>query len=356
MSRNVLTPSMVSVLALLTLSPAAPAQTATTDTSRGFSIRYADGRINTRPLRPRGGMMTAIFPRIEGMETARDGLALNGLEVNHVLQGDELVVTVSLLYRTGENRGTVPVATVRVAADRPIEVSELKRYGVAPITLSIVSIPATYAFVPRGVSVSPYVDVQAAPVGPNAAAYRISITNRAPFPLMWFRFEAHRSEGSPISALKRADRDFPLIMPHAEYTFELPSGTMGQSAGDDPGAWHPVDRLELTSLMWQDGTVEGDETTAAEKAGWDRRRSTYLRAVVTILRAEHRSIAALRNDISAYRPPDVEMGQVSAGLIDQLDRLGRQQLSSDGLDFQAWLRRTIAEHELWLARIVFPKL
>jgi hypothetical protein len=134
MSWNVLTTSTVSILALLTLCPGARAQTVTTDTSRGFSIRYADGRITTRPLRPRGGMMTAIFPRIEGVETARDGLALNGLDVSHVVEGDELVVTVSLLYRTGANRTTVRVAAVRVVADRPVEVGELKQYGVEPIT------------------------------------------------------------------------------------------------------------------------------------------------------------------------------------------------------------------------------
>jgi len=78
--------------------------------------------------------------------------------------------------------------------------------------------------------------------------------------------------------------------------------------------------------------------------------------VLTILRADRRSITALRDDISNPRPPDVEMEQVKAGLIDQLDRFARRQLSSDGLDFQTWLRRTVSEQEQWLARIVFPKL
>ena len=255
---------------------------------------------------------------------ALHGYVTTALDVSHVAEGDELVVTVSLLYRAGANRSTVPVATVRVAADRPVEVGELRRYGVEPITLSIVSIPATYAFAPRGVSVSAYVDVKAAPVGPNAAAYRVTITNRAPFPLMWFRFEAHRCEGSPISGVKRANRDFPLVMPNGEYTFELPSGSMGQSSGDDPGAWHPVDLVEVTSLMWQDGAVEGSKETAAQKYGWDRQRSNYLRAVLTILRADRRSITALRDDISNPRPPDVEMEQVRAGLIEQLDRFARR--------------------------------
>jgi hypothetical protein len=342
---------------LLVLSHAAWAQSATTDTSRGISVRYADGRITTKPLRPTGGMMTAIFPRIDGMETARDGLLLNGLQISHVVEGDEVVVTVSLLYRTDLNRATVKVATVRVAADRPIEVDELKQFGVEPITLSVVSIPTTYAFDPRGSSVSTYVDVRATPVDANAAAYRVTITNWAPVPLMWFRFEAYRSDGSPISARPRGKRNFPLIMPNSEYTFELASGTAGRLSGDDPGAWNALDRIEVTALTWQDGTVEGDKEIAAQHFGFERERWGHIRALLTILCGSG-SIAALREAISGMRmrSPDVELEQVRTGFLKQLDRFARQQLSSEGLDFDTWRGRAIVELEQWLARIVFPKL
>ena len=59
MKWNLCVSSIVSVSALLMLSPAAWGKPATTDTSRGFAIRYADGRTTTRPLRPKGGIMTA---------------------------------------------------------------------------------------------------------------------------------------------------------------------------------------------------------------------------------------------------------------------------------------------------------
>ena len=56
--------STVSLAALLMLSPALWAQTVATDTSRGISIRYADGKISTTPLRRSGGMWTPYFPWI----------------------------------------------------------------------------------------------------------------------------------------------------------------------------------------------------------------------------------------------------------------------------------------------------
>jgi hypothetical protein len=352
---KILTTSIVSGWALLMLTQAGSAQTATTDTSRGLSIRYADGRTSTRPLKPKAGMMTAVFPRIDGAETARDGMLLNGLDVDHVVEGDDVVVTVSLRYRGGLERQTVKVATVRLAAGHPVEVDELRRYGVEPLTLSIVSIPPTYAFAPLGVSASAYVDVRATPVGPNAAAYRVTITNRAPFPLMWFRFEAHRSERGPISARPRGKRDFPLVLPNAEYTFELAVGSMGRSSGDDPGAWLPLDRIEVTSLMWQDGVVEGDKETAREQLAFDKQRAAHLRALLGMLRGS-RSIAALRDAIARTRPQDVELKKVWDDLFAQLDRFAAQPLSSDGLDFKTWLGWTVIDQEQWLARIVFPKL
>ena len=48
--------------------------------------------------------------------------------------------------------------------------------------------------------------------------------------------------------------------------------------------------------------------------------------------------------------------QVSNGLIEQLARFRSQRLSSDGLDFETCLARTVIDQEQWLARIVFPKL
>lgn len=354
MRLKIVSTSIVGGWALLMLTHAGSAQTVTTDTSRGLSIRYADGRTITRPLRPRGGLSTAVFPRIDGVETSREGMSLNGLEVGHIVEGDEVVVTVSLLYRAGPNKNTVRVATVRVATGRPVEVNELRRYGVEPIVLSIASIPSTYAFAPRGISASAFVDIRATPVGPNSSAYRVTITNRAPVPLMWFRFEAYRSEGSPISGRPRDKRDFPLVMANHEYTFELPLGTAGQS-GDDAGAWQPLDRIEVTSVMWQDGVVEGDKETARQQYGFDRQRSNHIRALLKILRGT-RSITELRDDIARTQPPDVEMEQVRNGLIEQLDRFAvGHHSSSNGDEFETWLGRTVMEQEQWLARIVLPK-
>jgi len=337
------------------LEPGRQAQTATTDTARGLSIRYADGRTSTLALRPRGGVMTAIFPRVDGAETAREGMSLNGLDVSHVVEGDAVVVTVSLMYRGGPNTNKLKVTTVRLVTGEPVQIDELRQYGVEPITLSIVPIPPAYAFVPRGISVSPYLDVRAAPIGASPAVYRVTVTNRSPVPLMWFRFEAYRGDKPPISARPRGKRDFPLVMPNAEHTFDLPVGSTGQSSGADPAEWQPLDRIEVTSLMWQDGVVEGDPETARQQETLDRQRSDHIRAVLKILSEGSSPVAALRGAISRTRPPDVEMRQMNDGLVEQLARFSQHPVAPDGLDFETWRGRTVRDLQQWLGRIVFPK-
>ena len=133
-------------------------------------------------------------------------------------------------------------------------------------------------------------------------------------------------------------------------------GRMSQSYGDDTVAWQPLDHIEVTSLMWQDGVVEGDKETARQKFAFDTERSAHLRALLKILRGTSRSITALRNDISRTRPPDVEMKQARDGMIEQLDTFAGQHLSSNSLEFESWLRQTVMDQEQWLARIVLPKL
>ena len=68
------------ILVLCLAASASPqTQPPKTDTTRGLSIQYADGRVSTGPVRRTGGMWTATFPRIDGAETSRNGLPLTTL-------------------------------------------------------------------------------------------------------------------------------------------------------------------------------------------------------------------------------------------------------------------------------------
>ncbi|MEP6918036.1 MAG: hypothetical protein ABJC89_20480, partial [Acidobacteriota bacterium] len=194
----------VAVILGIPLSTLAQPQPAKTDTSRGLSIQYADGRTSTSPLRRSGGLWTATFPTIAGADTSRDGVPLTTLDVKHAIDGRDVVITVSLFYG-GPGQHGVQVATIRLSPDEPVQVNQLRAYGVEPIILSLVPIPITVAYAPEVVSISPQLMARAESVGPTVSAYRVVVTNRSVVPLMWLQFKAYRGDGLAILGRPRGN-------------------------------------------------------------------------------------------------------------------------------------------------------
>src|SRR5262245_45964407 len=325
-----------------------------TDTTRGLSIQYADGRVSTRPVRRTGGVWTDTFPKVAGADTSRNGLPLTTLDVKHAIDGSSVVVTVTLYYG-GPGQHGVAVKTVRLSSDEPVRLDELRSYGVQPITLSLVTLAASTAYAPDVISVSGQLSARAEAIGANMAAYRVVVTNRSSQPLMWLQFKAYRANRLAILGRPKGKRNLPLIQPNAEYTFDITNNTAGLEAADGSETWQPLDRIELTSMMWQDGVIEGDAATAADQRRIDLRRAGQIEALLVVLRAAPgRPLLSLRAEIAQGMTVDLEARRARDSTLDELDRLIQSQATSTAPEFRAWLSRTIPEYEQWLARIVRP--
>jgi hypothetical protein len=342
------------LLSGLAASAFGQAQTPKTDSTRGLSIQYADGRVSTGPVRRTGGMWTDTFPRVEGADTTRNGLPLTTLDVKHVIDGSAVLVTVALYYG-GPGRNGVTVATVRLSPDAPVRVDELRRYGVEPITLTLVALAPSTAYAPDVISVSGQLTARAEAIGANVSAYRVFVTNRSSQPLMWLQFKAYRGNRLAILGRPKGKRNLPLIQPNAEYTFDITNNTAGLEAADGSETWQPLDRIELTSLLWQDGMVEGDATVAADQRRLDLRRAEQIESLLALLRAApDRPLATLRAGVAQSMALDLESRRARDSILQELDRFVQAQATSTSPEFRAWLGRTIPEYEQWLARIARP--
>jgi hypothetical protein len=324
------------------------------DTTRGLSIQYSDGRVNTGPVRRTGGMWTDNFPRIDGASTSRNGVPLTTLDVKHVIDGSNVVVTVTLYYG-GPGQHGVTVATVRLPQDAPVRVDELRNYGVEPITLSLVALEPSTSYAPDVISVSGQLTARAEAIGANVSAYRVVVTNRSSQPLMWLQFKAYRANRLAILGRPKGKRNLPLIQPNAEYTFEITNNTAGLEAADGSETWQPLDRIELTSMMWQDGVVEGDAATAADQHRVDLRRAAQIESLLALLRrAPGQPLATLRAEIAQTMTVDLEARRARDSILVELDHFIESQTASTTPEFRTWLSRTISEYEQWLSRIVRP--
>jgi hypothetical protein len=332
-------------------SPPQQAASATPLSARGLRIDFADGTAVTRPLRPSARMWTPGFPRIPGAATASEGQPAR-LDVRYADEGQQLLVTVSLLYGTT----TVPVATVRVAPEAPVTVDDLRAHGVEPITVSIVALTETVSFAPLAASPSAQLDVRVDPVGTTGAIYRVLLTNRSPLPLMWIGFHATRGTRGSVTGSKQGVRNQPLVPANAEASFEFTIGQGGRDIAASP-VLDPVDLFEITSLFWEDGLVEGDRARAEMQGRFATGRAAQLRALLGRLRGTSApTVDALRRAVAPSLGSNVEMEAFRDLLLADLDHLERSGRTADGADLATWLSRTIAECEAWLARIVLPRL
>jgi hypothetical protein len=337
------------------VSLAAQPRPSRTDTSRAVSITYADGRSVTSPLRHGGGMWTGEFPRMPGVQTSRDGQLLSTLDVKHGIEGDDVVLTVSLSYG-GPGRNAVTVARVRLSGEEAVQVTELRAYGVEPILVSLVPIPPSTAYAPTAVSASAQLFVRAEPVGSNTSAYRVLLANESLLPLMWLQYKAYRGDRLAIMGRPRGKRNLPLVLPGAEYSFDITTSTAALDSPDRPEPWQAIDRIEVTSVMWQDGTLEGDPQPAAEQRRFDQLRARQLVALREILRGgTPQSMASLREQIASGLTSDLEVRRARDSMLGDLDALVSAGKAPDSPEFRAWVARTLGECEQWLMRIAQSK-
>jgi len=387
--RRVFRPAAALLIALIPATGGAGAQSAAPSPGdiRALSVTYADGRKTNSPLGNQGRVSwTAAFPRIPGAETARDGLPLNALQLEEAIEGPNLVVTIALLYGSPQQR-RVQVASVRVAEDRPVRVSELEAFGVKPIEMTIVRLPPAQLIIPSVTSPSSQLDVQVEADSATAApAYVVRIANRSTQPVMSLAFMSYRGNRPAMSGHPRGRAHTPLIPPGETYDLRL-SAAANSARSNASDAWLPVDRFVIRSVLWGDGLVEGEREPAAVERALEAGTANQLQRAVAVLRAAAATPGAhppdkLREEIAAL-VIDATAGEVQAARaslddpsllpparVESMVRLGMQNVKNailNDLDefttvhraagpavYGEWLTAMVAKFDGWRQRLVKP--
>jgi hypothetical protein len=234
--------------------------------------------------------------------------------------------------------------------------------GFAALALTAVAFTAPSAqapastIVPETSSVSNQLEVRAETLGPNVAAYRVVLKNRSRMPLMWVGIKGYRGDRLSMTGRPNGKRNQPLVAANAEHSVEVASPGAGRAGSEAPEAWRSLDRIEVASLMWQDGHVEGDPEDARQQKRFDEGRAASLRSLLTVLSgAREPALAALRSELAQTMRFDAETMEARDTILADVDSLERTRRSQHGETFDTWLSRTTAEYRQWLARIVFPK-
>ena len=338
---------------------------------RSLLVTYSDGRTSPRILTPRGGSWTPFFPR-RPEAPAHDGLPLSALKIDHVVEGD-VVVTVSLLYGSPHQR-TVQVAKVRVTGSEPVQVNELTDFGVDPITLSLVESPPVYLIQPSVASASDLLDLTVDLASPDQPVYKVTFWNRSPHSVMAVSYKFYRGGKQIGSGRKKTNRSTPIVEPNGEFAFTTPVGS-----ATEPG----FDRFEVTGVLWDDGSVDGDQTLRSSEQALTIGYAQQLRRVIALLKGRETtdgsfvrptSVSQIRAAMEAL-PIEFEMSdgtalsaqlgiaptlvelsvkagqqQVKEAVLQDLDDYVRGRSGNSEPPLKPWLDDALVRYRAWLDR------
>ena len=200
---------------------------------------------------------------------------------------------------------------------------------------------------------------------------------------MMLAFKGYR--GNAAADFRTAARDRPSPAHPAGESYVLKIGATANSRGG-PGSspWLPLDRLEITSVLWSDGLVEGDPVPAADERALDAGTALQLGRLLTVLRAAAREpaghpLAQLRDDIQslgirvtseetatalaaipgpARLPASQVRSAMEAGMrnarsavLNDVDEYARKAAAPPPAEYADWLARLVAKYDGWRSRI-----
>ena len=276
---------------------------------------------------------------------------------------------------------------MRVTEDRTVRVSELEAFGVKPIEMTIVRLPPAQLPIPSVTSPSSQLDVQVEADSVSVPpVYRLRIANRSTQAVTSLAYRAYRGDRPSLSGHPRGPAHTALIPPGETYEARFPASANASPRGASD-AWLPLDRFVITSVLWSDGLVEGDQEPAASERALDAGTANQLQRAVAVLRAAAAAPAAhppdaLRAEIAALtvNVTDAEVEAARASLGDPsllpADRIGSTMRSGmqnvknavlNDLDefttvhraagpavYAEWLTAMVAKFDGWRQRLVKP--
>ncbi len=217
---------------------------------------------------------------------------------------------------------------------------QLSEFGVDPITLLVRDALPAMLVQPAVSTVTSAIDVRVALHSPDIPLYTVTLTNRGSRSVRALQYKGYRGDTEVLSGRRGGERNLPAMAPDGHNEF-----TISAARADGPQGF---DRFAVTGVLWDDWSVEGDETLKKSVLTLFAGIGQQLRRVIALLQDPSvASIADLRRRVEKL-PLD---GQDSSVMIGQ-----RQVTDAVLADLKlpstpSWRQDGIARYGEWLARI-----
>lgn len=333
----------------------------------------------------KGGSWYALFGRIAGWQLPNGALPVNAVRLVPSLKSEVVNIRVSVLrgpYLDVEDR----VGSYKVQENEATTLSELQAFGVEPFVVKVVRISALSDFPATSSKAKSVTVVGIEPDIAPLPRYKLTLHNLSDKNIVALSIDILGQGRVRKTGMPQGDYGEPLIKARD-------SGNLSESLALDAEKTLdgyqplplPAQQIVVESLIFEDGSHEGELKPAAMFLGFAAGRRIELARVLPLLEevSSASDVAsapdALRSRLSAlsYEPDETEIASliaafptvdkaelrgsveiaihgVRSGLLAQLERVPKSEAKAK--DFSAWLVRTRQLYSNWLSRLNLIKI
>ena len=337
---------------------------------------------------PAKGNIFFRFPRVPGWTTPAGSPLVESVRVCPVLAGDLVRVSVSVFLGRGyDQEKDVAVYTLREG--EKLRLKELTQFGVEPFEIALIRVAPANAGLPQVTSKGKSIELVTVQANLSTfPTYRVALRNLSNKNVSALSFQVLAEGRTALSGMRHGEEGNALIP--AGGVSEITVLTKTQASAT-PGGYQPVTPanqiIEISTVVFEDGSFEGDIEAAAMFRAVVKGRKIQLRRVVDAFQSilqnassdPSSALELLRNKVSALgieadsvavqevvgefsalgERPKRDLTSVIEGTMSEIRRdvqedVAKFRLGNPNLDataFRTWLVASKQRYEAWLARI-----
>lgn len=335
------------------------------------------------------GAWFGFFAQIPSWQPAAGATVVEAVRVISRVEGDGVRVTVSTLSGKKALENEQPVGTYLIRETEKISIDELKQVGIVPFKIKLVRVNPTIAVVPPVIlkGVESVVVLNSMPKETTLPSYRIILRNQSSKNIIGLGVDVIAAGKLRLTS-KPHGIDGQLLIPAGkEYWLTVAGPNQAEPAiGGYVPAPAPDQEIQIKSVLFDDGTYEGDVETAVVVRGYRAGEKMELSLLIPLLanalkspgadlseglRTLESQVSSLSSDADPqivgvltkeFHQPngsisrqiketmEVTATTVKTNLLKEIHTLqASQNLDSDL--YKTWLTKTVERYEKWLARL-----
>ena len=288
--------------AILAVSAFSQSQSGVTDTRpMVLEIDYSKG-MQFVYQRIGGATLFGAFRFLPEWKAAPDAPMIQGINMRSSIEDGVVRIRVSLLE--GKNfEIDVPVGEYTVTQGKPTIVSDLTKFGLIPIEVALVRAPETVSQLPSIVNKTKSLSVSVEPVSSNIPSFKVRVFNLSTKGVMAYSSETSLNGQKLLTGTSSNRNGTVFIEPgqSAEKILPYPTKPVTTSTGRMPEAQQAELVLTIHTVMFEDGTYEGEAVYAVRYRSGQVGQKIEIQRIVNQLRAKYDTVDAFAADLSDYR-------------------------------------------------------